>query len=148
MGAEVEETPGWMDVALADFNARRASLLSVLQAAQNTLALGATAVGILIAAALNVWDERLLASITFLVAIPLVCVLVIVQWAGQNILVVQIKAYLEGLERALREARVKVPEPVMTWEEKFSAARRAKQWWIPDLRWHASAAIFVFVLLV
>jgi MFS family permease len=146
-GVEVEEAAGWIDVALADYDARRASLLSYLQAAQNTLALGATAVGILIAGALNVWNERLLASITFLVAIPLVCVLVIVQWSGQLILVVQIGVYLENLEKALREARNKAPHPVMTWQKTLREWRVGEKWWIPDFRWHASAAIVIFLLL-
>jgi hypothetical protein len=145
--AEAGEAPRWMDVALADFNARRTSMVAMIQAAHNTLVFGATAVGILIAGTFNVWDERLLASIAFLVAIPLVCIFVAVQWAGQLILVLQLGIYLEGLEKVLREARDDVPELVMTWQEKFIGERPHKKWWMPDLRWHSSTAVVIFLLL-
>jgi hypothetical protein len=148
---EEQKPPDWMQLALEDFKARRASVVALLQAAQTALTFGATTVGILIAGSLNVWDERLLASLAFLVAIPLVCIIILINWAGLVIALMQLGAYNTSLERTLREAYENVPESVMTWEahwaERFLTRRPHKKWWIPDIRWAAGAGPVTFVLL-
>jgi MFS family permease len=151
VGIGEQKPSDWRELALEDFKARRASVIALLQATQTALTFGATTVGILIAGSLNVWEERLLASLAFLVAIPLVCVIVLVNWAGLVIALMQLGAYNARLERTLRESYENVPDSVMSWEAhwaaRFLVKRPNKKWWIPDIRWAAGAAPVIFVLL-
>jgi hypothetical protein len=115
------------------------------QGQQQTLGLGATAVGIVVAGAFNVWDDQVLASFGFLVAVPLLSVLVLLQWAGRAFALMRVGAHLEALEKRLREA-VGAPPPVMTWEEMLEKARPAR-WWKPHPGWNDFGAFGVFAAI-
>lgn len=127
---------------------RRTGLRCFLRAQgqQQTLALGATAVGILAAGGFNVWDDRLLATIAFLGAVPLLSVLVLIQWAGRAYAMMRVGAYLELLEAALRNAYPSAPAPILTWEKTIAGAR-PEQWWKPHAGWNDFGAVAVFALL-
>jgi hypothetical protein len=136
----------WVDAALAEYEAHRAEVLAEAQGQQHTLALGGTAVGILVAGAFNVWDDRLPSTVAFLAAIPLLCGLILVQWAGRAFGMMTVGVYLEGLERALRAAHASTPSPVLTWEETL-VKMRPKEWWKPHYGWNDFGAVAVFALL-
>jgi hypothetical protein len=146
MGSADEKTAGWIEAALAEYEAHRAEVLAESQGQQQTLALGATAVGILAAGGFNVWDERLLATIAFLGAAPLLSVLVLIQWAGRAYGMMRVGVYLERLETALRNAHPSAPAPILTWEKTIAAAR-PEQWWKPHAGWNDFGAVAVFALL-
>jgi hypothetical protein len=133
----------WIGAALAEYEAHRAEVLAEGQGQQQTLALGATAVGILVAGAFNVWDDRLLATIAFLGAIPLLCILILIQWAGRAFGMMRVGVYLEGLEDALRNAYVSAPAPVLTWEQTL-VSMRPNRWWKPHYGWNDFGAVAVF----
>lgn len=136
----------WVAGALAEYEAHRAEVLAEAQGQQQTLALGATAVGILVAGAFNVWDDRLLATIAFLGAIPLLCTLILIQWAGRAFGLMRIGVYLEGLETALRSTYASPPPlPVLTWEKTLVSTRPSK-WWRPHYGWNDFGAVAVFAL--
>jgi len=78
-------------------------MLANIQHRHRTLAFGATAVSVLVAGALHVWDDRLLVSIAFLGFVPMVCAATIIQWAGHVLAMERVDAYLTALARALRE---------------------------------------------
>jgi hypothetical protein len=138
--------PSWINGALAEYEAHRAEVLSEAAAQQQTLALGATAVGILVAGGFNVWDDQLLASVAFLAAVPLLSVLILVQWAGRAIGLMRVGVYLEGLEDALRTAYSQVPPAVFIWEKTLAKAR-PRNWWTPHYEWNDFGALAVFFLL-
>jgi hypothetical protein len=138
--------PGWVDLALAEYNAHRTQSMAIFQASQQTLTFGATAVGIVITAGVAFWKEPLTATLIFLVVLPLLSVSIVVQWVGQTVALSQVAHYLEGLEDALRSAQVDTPKSVLTWES-WLRSRQSSKLWKPDYRWYASAAIFVFGLL-
>jgi hypothetical protein len=140
-----EDRPEWVEAALAEYSAHRAEVLAGLQAQQHTLTFGVTAVGILVAGAFNVWDERLMASIAFLAAIPLLSIVVLIQWTGQVLGTMRVGFYLEGLERALRN-ELDPPKPVLMWEQGI-VKRQPRRWWKPHHSWHESGTVAVFVLL-
>ena len=148
---EEQKAPEWMEVALEDFKARRATVLALLNTTQTTLAFGATTVGILIAGALNVWEERLVASLAFLVAIPLVCLIVFANWAGLVLGLMALSAYLVDLEKTLRSTYQDVPDTVLAWQAPWTAGfvlrPPERKWWLPDVRWLAGAGPAIFVLL-
>jgi hypothetical protein len=146
VGDRAGQCNGWITAALAEYEAHRAEVLAEAQGQQQTLALGATAVGILIAGAFNVWDDRLLAASAFFGAIPLLCVLVLMQWTGRAFGMMRVGAYLEGLENALRTAYPAAPPPVLTWESMLLTTRPSKKW-RPHYGWNDFGAGAVFVLL-
>lgn len=138
--------PDWRTAVLAEYQAHRAEVLAEGQGQQQTLAFGATAVGILAAGGFNVWDDRLLAAAVFLGAIPLLCVLILVQWSGRTAGLMRIGVYLERLEKALRSGYPSAPRSVLCWEETLSNLRPT-QWWRPHHGWNDIGAFSVFVLL-
>lgn len=140
------QAAGWIDAALVEYEAHRAEVLAESQGQQQTLALGAAAIGVLIAGAINVWDDRLLATIIFLGVIPLLCVLVLIQWAGRAFGLMRVGVYLEGLEKALRTAYASAPAPVLSWEGTLASMRPSK-WWKPHHEWSDFGSIAVFMLL-
>lgn len=135
----------WIPAALTEYEAHRAEVLAEGQGQSQTLAFGATAVGILFAGALNVWEDRSLATIAFLGAIPLLCLLVLVQWAGRAFGIIRVGVYLEALENALQTA-YSAPTPLLTWERAL-LANRPKEWWKPHYGWSDLGALAVLVVL-
>jgi hypothetical protein len=146
---ETHEAPSWATAALEEYKAHRAAILDTQTAGHQTLALGVTAVGVLVAGAFNVWDSKdaLPATALFLVVIPTVSVLVLVQGSGLMLFVVQRGIYLRSIEHALRDA-YGAPAKLFTWEDEFDERYRVrKERWKPALRWHKHATTFMFVLL-
>jgi hypothetical protein len=146
-----QKAPDWIEIALEEFKARRETVLALLNTTQTTLAFGATTVGILIAGSLNVWEDRLVASVAFLVAIPLVCVVVLANWAGLVLGMMALSVYLVDLEKTLRGAYRDVPDTVFVWQAPWTAGFVLRpprmKWWIPDFRWLAGIGPAIFVLL-
>jgi hypothetical protein len=138
----------WVEAILAEYQAHRAEVLSEAQAQQQTLALGVTAVGIVIAGAFNVWDNKLLAAVAFLGAIPLLSLLILVQLVGRALGLMRVGVYLEGLEQALRQAYPSAPGATLVWERTLALPRiRRQRWWKPSYEWHDFGAIGLFILL-
>jgi hypothetical protein len=104
--SEENEPPAWATAALEEYKTHRAAYLESQASDERTLAFGATATGVLIAGAFNVWKLRdpLPATLLFLVVIPTVSSLVIVQWAGQVLQRRHRNDYLLDLEGALKSA--------------------------------------------
>src|SRR5262245_32645618 len=98
-----QEAPAWLDAALDEFRAHRASYLEQRSAATQTLGFGATIVGLLVAGGFHVWNDRLPATAVFLVLVPLVCGLVGVQWSGLMVLLEEERRYLFGVEQTIKE---------------------------------------------
>jgi hypothetical protein len=149
--ADPQNLEPWVEAALEEYKVHRSMFQETLATAQRTLAFGATAVGILVAGAFQVWDssERLPATLLFMAFIPLVCVLVIVQWVGQMSLLSARDRYLLQLERHIREAYPRRPRSAFfTWEERYASRYRiAGRVWKPDRRWKINAAMPAFGLL-
>lgn len=146
LGDPTPDAPDWRVAALAEYQAHRAEVLAEGQGQQQTLAFGATAVGILAAGAFNIWEERLLASAAFLGAIPLLCVLILVQWSGRTFGMMRVGVYLERLENALRAGYAHPPASILMWEQTL-AQMRPEKWWKPHHGWSDFGAFSVFVLL-
>jgi hypothetical protein len=115
---------GWVDLALAEYDAHRAEVLATVQAQNSSLTVGTAAIGILAAGAFNVWEDAVLATLVFLGAVPLLTALVVLLWFSQVIGMFEVGVYLDGLERKLRE-ELRAPAPVMTWEESIREGRAA-----------------------
>jgi hypothetical protein len=138
----------WVPAALAEYEAHRSEVLSEAEAQQQILALGATAVGLVVAGAFNVWDNQLLASVAFLGVVPLLCLFVLVQWVGRAAGLMRVGVYLQQLEQALRTAYPSAPESVFSWERRRAAeTTRRGNWWTANYEWHDVGAIAIFALL-
>lgn len=170
--AETHELPSWAEAALEEYKAHRAAFLDTQAAAHRTLAFGLTAIGVLVAGAFNVWDSRetFPSTALFLVVIPIVSVLVLVQWSGQMLFLTRRGEYLQAIEHAIRdmhkppreshkpppeshapppESDWPLPDTLFTWEDQFDKRHsiRGTEWWKPDLRWHLHAGTLVFGLV-
>jgi hypothetical protein len=144
------EKPPWVDAVLAEYEAHRHEVLAEAQAQQQTLALGATAVGLVVAGGFNVWDNRTLASVAFLGVVPLLCLFVLVQWVGRAVGLLQVGVYLEQLEDALRVAFPSAPPRVLVWERTLAGAsdrQEQRRRWEPRYVWQDYAAIAIFAVL-
>jgi hypothetical protein len=142
-----ESSNGWVTAVLAEYDAHRAEVLSEAQAQQQILALGATAVGLVVAGAFNVWDNQLLASVAFLGVVPLLCLFVLVQWVGRAAGLMGVGFYLQQLEEALRTAFPSAPPRVFSWERTRAEPASREHWWTANYEWHDVGAIAIFALL-
>lgn len=137
----------WVPAVLAEYEAHRSEVLSEAEAQQQILALGATAVGLVVAGAFNVWDNQLLASVAFLGVVPLLCLFVLVQWVGRAAGLMTVGLYLQQLEEALRSAYPSAPPTVFGWEKTRAETTRRGHWWTANYEWHDVGAIAIFALL-
>lgn len=135
----------WIDAGLREYEAHRAEVLAEASAQQQILALGATAVGVVVAGAFNVWDDHLLATIAFLGVVPLLTVFVLVQWAGRAAAMMRVGRYLEALETALC-AELGSPFPLLRWEATLARLRPAS-FFRPRAGWNDFGAVAVFALI-
>jgi hypothetical protein len=142
-----ESGRSWVTAVLAEYDAHRSEVLSEAQAQQQILALGATAVGLVVAGAFNVWDNQLLASVAFLGVVPLLCLFVLVQWVGRAAGLMGVGFYLQHLEEALRDAYPTAPRAVFSWEKSRAEKEPRGRWWTADYEWHDVGAIAIFALL-
>jgi hypothetical protein len=137
----------WTSAVLAEYEAHRLEVVSEAETQQQTLALGATAVGLVVAGAFNVWSNRLLVSIAFLGLIPLLCLFVLVQWVGRAAGLMRVGLYLEQLEDALRTGYRTAPPQAFTWEKTLADTTRRGHWWEASYEWHDFGAVAIFALL-
>jgi hypothetical protein len=144
---EEERGTDWVGAVLAEYEAHRSEVLSEAEAQQQILALGATAVGLVVAGAFNVWNNQLLASIAFLGIVPLLCLFVLVQWVGRAAGLMRVGLYLEQLEDALRSAYRSAPPNVFTWEKMLAGTTRSSHRLSANYEWHDFGAIAIFALL-
>jgi hypothetical protein len=140
-----QREPRWVEAALKEYEAHRAEILNEAAAQQQILALGATAIGIVVAGGFNVWDNKLIATVAFLAAVPLLSVLVLVQWAGRAYAMMRVGVYLERLETAARNT-LAAPDPVLTWEATLAKLRPDRPWHVQS-GWNDFGAVGVFALL-
>jgi hypothetical protein len=142
-----EGKPDWVDAVLAEYEAHRSEVISESETQQQTLAWGATAVGLVVAGAFNVWGNRLLVSIAFMGVVPLLCLFVLVQWVGRAAGLLRVGVYLQQLEEALRSAYPAAPANVLVWEKTREESSRQGKWWQANYEWQAYGAIAIFAAL-
>jgi hypothetical protein len=147
-GEEPEPVPTtWVAAVLAEYAAHRAEVVSEAETQQQTLGLGATAVGLVVAGAFNVWSDMTLAAVAFLGLVPLLCLFVLVQWVGRSAGLLRVGLYLEYLEDALRTTYPAAPPNVFSWEKTRARTTRQGEWWEPSYEWNDFAAIAIFAIL-
>jgi hypothetical protein len=137
-----QDSPSWLQAALAEYEAHRAEVVAEGAAQQQILAFGAAAVGIVVAGAFNVWDDRGIAAVAFMGAVPLLSLLVLVQWAGRTAAMMRVGAYLEAIEGTLRGA-TSPPRPLLTWESALVAAA-GERTLRPQAEWADASTVAIF----
>jgi hypothetical protein len=148
--AEGDRRPRWVEAALEEYKAHRAEVLATVQGQHSSLAFGTAAIGILAAGAFNVWDDRFVSTVVFLVAIPFLTAVVLAMWFAQVIGMLRVGVYLEGLEGALKaqfesEEDEGVPASVLAWEAGIREGRSTP--WQPRYDWHHFAVVVMFAVL-
>jgi hypothetical protein len=141
------EPPGWYHAALVEYEAHRAEVIAEAAAQQQTLTIGGTAAGIVFAGGLNVWHDQLLAAAALMGGVPLICLLVVVQWSARTIGLMRVGAYLERIELILRtHLEPPPPDPLFTWERTL-VERQPSSWWTPHAGWNDGGGAAVFIPL-
>jgi hypothetical protein len=146
-GLTTSEPPGWYHAALVEYEAHRAEVIAEAAAQQQTLTIGGTAAGIVFAGGLNVWHDQLLAAAALMGGVPLICLLVVVQWSARTIGLMRVGAYLERIELILRTyLEPSPPDPIFTWERTL-VDRQPSSWWTPHAGWNDGGGAAVFIPL-
>jgi hypothetical protein len=138
----------WVELALEEYKALRAEVLTTMQTQQGTLTFGTAAVGILAAGGFNVWKDELAATLVFLLALPLLSKLVVVIWMGEVVRMMRAGRHLQELEVRFASAYPEVLElgPVMRWETSLRDPE-AQLLWRRHYEWNYAAIVLLFWLI-
>jgi len=137
--------PEWLDLALEEYRAHRAEVISTIQNQQTSLTVGTAAVGILAAGAFNRWEEQFVATVVFLFVLPVIAALVLLIWFSQVDGMFNVGRYLNKLEAELRKGYSDAPAILMTWEKSIRESA-SKERFAPRL-WQNYAIVSLYVLL-
>ena len=138
----------WLSVVLQEYQAIRAEILASLQTQQSALAFGTATIGILAAAAVNVWKDKIVPEMVFLGAIPTLTYFVLVIWMGEVARMLRAGGFMLQLENRVNGyfSHKGVARP-LEWETRM----RGKVPRDPDRRpmyvWNYRAIIWLFLLL-
>lgn len=102
--------PPWLDIALEEYKALRAEILTTMQTQQSTLTIGTAALGIIAAGAFNLWDEPFVATILFLGVAPFLSMLVLTIWIGEVTRMMRAGSYLQQFEATIHTAVPALPD--------------------------------------
>jgi len=123
MQVKIEGQDRAVPVMLAEYNAIRAEITTSLTCQVQVLSFGAATVGLLAAAAANLWDKAAgVSGLVMLFGIPLVCQLTLCVHAGEQIRLMRAGRFLKQLEDCLNTSFQDSPAfggregSVLTWE--------------------------------
>jgi hypothetical protein len=123
--------PAWLNIALEEYKALRAEILTTMQTQQSTLTIGTAALGVIAAGAFNLWKEAFVATILFLFVAPFLSKLVLTIWIGEVTRMMRAGRYLHEFETAVHREMPEFPDWVMKWETRLREADPAS----PITRW-------------
>jgi hypothetical protein len=142
--ADSEPKPAWLDLAVTEYQAVRAEILTTMQTQQGALQFGTAALSILVVGALNVWEDKLITTVAFLVVVPFLSNLVVTIWIGEVTRMMRAGDHLQRVEERFREVLPEMPEPVMRWETALRARTSPTTRWKTHYEWNYLAIIFMF----
>jgi hypothetical protein len=134
----------WHDVALEEYKALRAEILTAMQMQYTTLTFGTAAIGVLFGFGANVWkaSDALPAEIVFLIAVPALAYLVLVIWMGEVTRMIRAGQYVRFLESRINRA---VHRGALGWEtflrEKDDVQKTQHR------RWNRATIFFLYGLI-
>jgi hypothetical protein len=135
----------WLDVALEEYKALRAEVLTTFQTQHTTLTWGTAALGVLIGLGFNAWDEAFVAEFTFLGAVPAIAYLILIIWMGELTRMMRVGEYLKELEARIN-ASLRPDGDALGWET-FLRKERETPGKTGHRRWNYRAIILVYQLL-
>lgn len=142
--AGAKSKPAWLELAIVEYQALRAEILTTMETQQGALRFGTAALSILAVGAFNVWDERLVTTVAFLFVAPFISNLVLTIWIGEVTRMMRAGDHLRGVENKLREAFPEIPDPVMTWESGLRDRASATTRWKRHYEWNYLAIVLMF----
>ena len=136
----------WHDVALEEYKALRAEVLTAMQMQYTTLTFGTATIGVLFGFGANVWKakEPLAAEIVFLAAVPILAYLVLVIWMGELTRMIRAGAYVAFLEVRINRA---VGERALGWETFLHGRDDADETRTEHRRWNRAAIFFLYAAM-
>ena len=142
--ANEQGKPAWLELALAEYTALREEILTTMQTQQGTLRFGTATLSILVVGALNVWDEELVASLAFLLAIPFLANLVITIWMGEVTRMMRAGDHLSEVEIRFQALYPEMPSPIMRWESGLRDKRSPRTRYKRHYEWNYLAIVLIF----
>ena len=136
--------PAWLELALTEYRALRDEILTTMETQQGTLRFGTATLSILVVGTLNVWDEKLVAALAFLFAIPFLTNLMITIWMGEVTRMMRAGDHLARIETELRAVYPEIPSPIMRWETGLRDPRSPTTRYKRHYEWNYLAIILIF----
>lgn len=142
--ADAGSKPAWLELAIAEYEALRAEILTTMETQQGALRFGTAALSILAVGAFNVWDETLVTTVAFLFVAPFISKLVLTIWIGEVTRMMRAGDHLRRIEDTLREAFPEMPSPIMRWETGLRDRASATTRWKRHYEWNYLAIVLMF----
>jgi hypothetical protein len=142
----VADSPPWLGIALEEYQALRAEILTTMQTQQSTLTIGTAALGIIAAGAFNLWNEAFVATILFLFVAPFLSKLVLTIWIGEVTRMMRAGHYLNAFEKEIHKAVPELPNWAMKWETVLREEDPASKFtrWQRHYEWNYLAIILMY----
>ncbi|KST63265.1 hypothetical protein [Mastigocoleus testarum] len=138
----------WIDVVLEEYRTLRAESLLAMQTQQSVLRFGLGSVGVVIGAGFTSWNQINLASIVFLVLLPLICYAVLIIWIGEVARMIRAGYFLLQLEEKINQKFLsQYPNETkpLSWETYLRNSNGISG--TPQLQWNYLIIIALFFLL-
>ncbi len=131
----------WSEIAIEEYKTLRQESLISIQTQQAVIRYGLAIIGVLIASALNKWDDTILACSVTLVFLPISCYLILLIWMGEVARMMRAGQYLYKLESKLNKLFEK-DNPPLNWEINL---RDFSKGGTPQLNWNYLAILGILL---
>lgn len=128
----------WLEAAFEEYKTIREESLTAMQMQQAVLRYGLAIIGLLIATALNTWDQLILSGTLLLVFLPVVCYLIVMIWIGEIGRMMRAGQYLYKLEKKIN-LKIDDQNPPLNWEIHLRDFSNTGE--TPQLRWNYLAIL-------
>jgi hypothetical protein len=145
--ANADSRPPWLELALAEYEALRAEILTTMETQVGTLRFGTAALSILVVGAFSIWDDMLVTTLAFLFAVPFVSNLVLTIWIGEVTRMMRAGDHLKEVEDTFHNRFPALPAPVMKWETNLRNPTAGRTRWKRHYEWNYLAIVLMFWLI-
>lgn len=142
--ASSERTPAWLQLAIKEYEALRAEILTTMETQQGALRFGTAALSILIIGTFNVWEDKLVTTLAFLFVVPFLSNLVITIWIGEVTRMMRAGDHVSRVEAQFQELYPDMPKPFMRWETGLRDPSSTTTRWKRHYEWNYLAIILMF----
>lgn len=142
--AKADSRPPWLELALAEYEALRAEVLTTMETQVATLRFGMAALSLLVIGAFSIWEDMLVTTLAFLFAVPFVSKLALTIWIGEVTRMMRAGDHLKEVEDTFHDSFPALPKPVMQWETNLRNPTAGRTRWKRHYEWNYLAIVLMF----